>query len=912
MTDIRVSVRNTSDAEGTFLTPFYFGFHDGTFDLFDVGSAAPAGLEAIAEDGNVMVAAGERLAVDPDSQGTVVTGAGGPIAPGELGSRTLTLTADQTHATFAAMILPSNDAFVGTDDALALFDANGNFAGAQTVIFEGSDVYDAGTEVNTELDAAFINQTGPNTGITENGVVRLHDGFNGSAANPLGDGFAFSSAGDLASIGTTQSPSDLVAEAVAENLYYNIHTTNVASGEIRGQLLVQSDVTESNGDRVITLSASLDSAQEPFGTSSSTATGSGVVVITVPTHGPTTYTSDLSVDGIDPADLMPVAGVSAIHIHNAPAGSNGGVILDVVQDAGADINGEVSESIFVEPGMGTGFSFSSEGDLTSLGTSQSTSDLVAEAVADNLYYNIHTTNVASGEIRGQLLVDSDVTQGGVRTITLSASLDSAQEPGGTSTSAATGTGAVVITVAADGSATYTSNLTVDGIDPADLMPVAGISAIHIHNAPAGSNGGVILDVVQDTGADVNGNITESVFTEFDQVILGGTNAFGDFIDPEAADFTLPGAQIAEVHINVVETTIGTDGVDVITGSSADDIVDAGDSGDVVVTRGGFDEIDGGEGDDTISSGSGDDIVLGGLGSDTISAGSGRDFVSGGNGSDSISAGNGDDVVNGGNGSDTIEAGGGDDLVRGGEGNDTIAAGGGDDIVNAGNGADTIIAGAGADDIRGGGGADTISAGSGDDFAGGGDGADTITAGGGDDIVNGGNGSDVLSGGSGSDTIRGGDGDDVILGGADGDSLSGNDGADTIDGGLGDDSILGGLGDDILNGNGGNDTINSGGGADVIIGGRGDDTIEGGLGDDLLTGGIGNDSFVFAGGDGNDVITDFGDNGDDLLVIDVAGVSSFDDILQVNTDAGTLLDFGSEGQINLIGTASVDADDFMFA
>ena len=86
------------------------------------------------------------------------------------------------------MILPSNDAFVGTLDPVQLFDENGDFLGNQTLTFEGSDVYDAGTEVNTELDAAFINQMGPNTGETENGVIRFHDGFNGSVGNPEGEG----------------------------------------------------------------------------------------------------------------------------------------------------------------------------------------------------------------------------------------------------------------------------------------------------------------------------------------------------------------------------------------------------------------------------------------------------------------------------------------------------------------------------------------------------------------------------------------------------------------------------------------------------------------------------------------------------------------------------------------------------
>ncbi|MEM1431378.1 MAG: spondin domain-containing protein [Pseudomonadota bacterium] len=189
MTDLRISVRNTSEDGGTFLTPFYFGFHDGNFDLFDAGAVASPGLEALAEDGNFMPVAAERLAVSPDSQGLVVAGAGGPIATQEFTSNTISANQNvNTYVSFGAMILPSNDAFVGTDDAVKLFNANGTFLGAQTVVFEGTDVYDAGTEVNTELDAAFINQTGPDTGVDENGVITLHPGFNGSAGNPVGEG----------------------------------------------------------------------------------------------------------------------------------------------------------------------------------------------------------------------------------------------------------------------------------------------------------------------------------------------------------------------------------------------------------------------------------------------------------------------------------------------------------------------------------------------------------------------------------------------------------------------------------------------------------------------------------------------------------------------------------------------------
>ncbi|MEM9552354.1 MAG: spondin domain-containing protein [Pseudomonadota bacterium] len=189
MTQIRVTVKNTSETGGTFLTPVYAGFHDGSFDLFNAGEAASPGLEALAEDGTFGTIAAERQALDPDSQGLVIAGAGGPIATQEVTSATLDVNGkSNAYISFGAMILPSNDAFIGTDEAIQLFDEKGRFLGPQKIVFEGSDVYDAGTEVNTELDAAFINQTGPNTGVDENGVVTLHPGFNGSEGNPVGEG----------------------------------------------------------------------------------------------------------------------------------------------------------------------------------------------------------------------------------------------------------------------------------------------------------------------------------------------------------------------------------------------------------------------------------------------------------------------------------------------------------------------------------------------------------------------------------------------------------------------------------------------------------------------------------------------------------------------------------------------------
>ena len=371
MAKLRISVKNTSAEGGTALTPFFAGFHDGSFDLYDRGAVASAGLEALAEDGNNAVAAAELVAADADAQSVNVVGDRGPIVAGERATAVLDVDgASNGFLDVGSMVLPSNDAFVGTGNSVQLFDAYGRFLGARTLVFEGGDVLDAGTEVNTERDAAFINQTAPDTGLTEGGTVEAHPGFNGSLGNPGGE----------------------------------------------------------------------------------------------------------------------------------------------------------------------------------------------------------------------------------------------------------------------------------------------------------------------------------------QIILGGTNAFGEFIDPEAADFSRPGAQIAEVHVNLATERTGTDARDFILGDRSDDLVQAGAGNDVVLGRDGWDVLDGGAGNDLLLGGRGDDALAGGDGRDKLIGGADDDALSGGAGGDKLLGGRGDDALDGGEGRDKLWAGSGDDRIDGGAGNDWISGGRGDDVV---------AGGTGDDDLRGGRGDDTF-------------------------------------------------------------------------------------------------------------------------------------------------------------------------------------------------------------
>ena len=327
----------------------------------------------------------------------------------------------------------------------------------------------------------------------------------------------------------------------------------------------------------------------------------------------------------------------------------------------------------------TGFSVEvTDAPLTSLTTDQSSADLVAEAVAGNLYFNVHTNDFNGGEIRGQLAVDTDVTDAdGVRTITLSATLDASQEPGPTSDSDATGAGTVVIVVAADGSVSYSSELSIEGLATSDLLPVAGVSSIHLHNAPAGENGPVITDIVQDAGGDVNGNALS-----------------------EAAD-----SGDGDVFVEVIETDTLISIENVIGSNDGDTLIGAGGAAnnfqglagdDTILGGGGTDVIDGGEGIDTNSfeniNAAAADATIAGVNVVLNADGSGTaQYIAGG------VAGNpvinetfaGIENITGTVNNDTITSNGGaGNTLLGLAGDDTILGGGGTDVIDGGDGIDT--------------------------------------------------------------------------------------------------------------------------------------------------------------------------------------------------------------------------------
>jgi len=220
---------------------------------------------------------------------------------------------------------------------------------------------------------------------------------------------------------------------------------------------------------------------------------------------------------------------------------------------------------------------------------------VDQAVAGNLYYNIHTSDFPGGEIRGQLLVDSDVTEHGFRTIELSGGLDAAQEPGPLSDSEATGEATVTIVQnLTTGEVTYSSVLDVTGLNEADLQtPIPGVvSAIHLHNAPAGQNGPVVQDTLVDAGATLD--TAEPI---------ANTGVVGEDVIENRVETDV---------LSSIENVVGSNDGDIITGSDFDNVLDG---------AGGNDLLSGGDGSDIFVASQGDDTVNDfELGSDRISGG----------------------------------------------------------------------------------------------------------------------------------------------------------------------------------------------------------------------------------------------------------------------------------------------------
>lgn len=162
---------------------------------------------------------------------------------------------------------------------------------------------------------------------------------------------------------------------------------------------------------------------------------------------------------------------------------------------------------------------------------------------------------------------------------------------------------------------------------------------------------------------------------------------------------------ADINIDS-DIMFGGAGDDVIITGAFKDLNDNGlyDSGEALTDAAVENTVWAGAGDDTIVGTDGDEILGGSSGNDDIQALGGDDIIYGGRETvpsatvlnDNIDAGEGDDTVYGAKGNDSINGGAGDDFLFNGAGNDTVSGGDGADELWAGLGDDLLSGGAGAD------------------------------------------------------------------------------------------------------------------------------------------------------------------------------------------------------------------------
>lgn len=183
--DLSITVTNLT--QGLHFTPVITAAHASDNHMFMVGSAATSELQMMAEGGDIsglvsiLSNADANISENP---------AAGLLAPGMSTTYDLTNDSANTHLSMAAMILPSNDGFVGLDSWKIPTEV-----GTYTI---NLNAYDAGTEANNELvngggalgvlgiPAAPGGDAGTNgTGVTDtesNTMIHIHRGTLGDDA----------------------------------------------------------------------------------------------------------------------------------------------------------------------------------------------------------------------------------------------------------------------------------------------------------------------------------------------------------------------------------------------------------------------------------------------------------------------------------------------------------------------------------------------------------------------------------------------------------------------------------------------------------------------------------------------------------------------------------------------------------
>ena len=159
-----IDVEITNLTHGNTFTPILVTAHSSGTNLFQVGTSASAELTTMAEGGDI---SGLNTLADSINAVSVANPASGFLAPGASTSTGDFDTLTNTQLSITAMILPTNDGFVGLN-AWTIPTTPGVYTFTL-------DAYDAGTEANDEI----INGGGA-TGVA--GIPADPTGNNGTGA----------------------------------------------------------------------------------------------------------------------------------------------------------------------------------------------------------------------------------------------------------------------------------------------------------------------------------------------------------------------------------------------------------------------------------------------------------------------------------------------------------------------------------------------------------------------------------------------------------------------------------------------------------------------------------------------------------------------------------------------------------
>ena len=177
---VTVNIQNLAPAGSITFAPLHLGFHQGSFDSFNLGAVAGAGIVSVAEGGAGNVWQADFAAADPSAtRGTI----GGPLFPGASKSASFLVdTAQNPYFSFGAMAVPSNDFFIGNDSPTEYRLFNGGSAlQLSSITIKANEIWDAGSEVYDPAAAAFVGNNSLRA--AQNSVVAFNFaelyGFNG-------------------------------------------------------------------------------------------------------------------------------------------------------------------------------------------------------------------------------------------------------------------------------------------------------------------------------------------------------------------------------------------------------------------------------------------------------------------------------------------------------------------------------------------------------------------------------------------------------------------------------------------------------------------------------------------------------------------------------------------------------------